>query len=316
MTVVVFIESQDGVIKKASLEAISYGRSIADNQGHDLIGVGFSIKDFQVLNSYGLDKLYNIDTQGDYYFNVERYSSNISSIIEKEKASIAIVSASADSRYLGPVLSVKIDAAYLSNVIELPSQYEPLKVKRSCFTNKAFNETQSEKKCTVLSLSSNSFGLKEKPGKMEVISESYSNFTNNLKVSSLDKVTDKVSIADADIVVSGGRGLKGPENWHLIEDLAEVLGAATACSKPVSDMGWRSHSEHVGQTGKPVASNLYIAIGVSGAIQHIAGIKDAGTIVAVNKDADAPIFEIADYAVIGDLMEIVPKLTEEINNSK
>ena len=166
MTVVVFIESQDGVIKKASLEAISYGRSIADNQGCNLIGVGFSIKDFQFLNSYGLDKLYNIDTQGDYYFNVERYSSNISSIIEKEKASIAIVSASADSRYLGPVLSVKIDAAYLSNVIELPSQYEPLKVKRSCFTNKAFNETQSEKKCAVLSLSSNSFGLKEKPGKM------------------------------------------------------------------------------------------------------------------------------------------------------
>ena len=128
MTVVVFIESQEGVIKKASLEAISYGRSIADNQGYNLIGVGFSIKDFQVLNSYGLDKLYNIDTQGDYYFNVERYSSNISSIVEKEKSSIAIVSASADSRYLGPVLSVKIDAAYLSNVIELPSQYEPLKV--------------------------------------------------------------------------------------------------------------------------------------------------------------------------------------------
>ena len=316
MTVIVFIESQDGVIKKASLEAISYGRSIADNQGHDLIGVGFSIKDFQFLNSYGLDKLYNIDTQGDYYFNVERYSSNISSIVEKEKASIAIVSASADSRYLGPVLSVKIDAAYLSNVIELPSQYEPLKVKRSCFTNKAFNETQSEKKCAVLSLSSNSFGLKEKPGKMEVISESYSNFTNNLKVSSLDKATDKVSIADADIVVSGGRGLKGPENWHLIEDLADVLGAATACSKPVSDMGWRSHSEHVGQTGKPVASNLYIAIGVSGAIQHIAGINSSKVKVVINNDPEAPFFKAADYGIVGDAFEVVPALIEKLKARK
>ena len=138
---------------------------------------------------------------------------------------------------------------------------------------------------------------------MEVISESYSNLTNNLKVSSLDKATDKVSIADADIVVSGGRGLKGPENWHLIEDLAEVLGAATACSKPVSDMGWRSHSEHVGQTGKPVASNLYIAVGVSGAIQHIAGINSSKVKVVINNDPEAPFFKAADYGIVGDAFE-------------
>ena len=151
---------------------------------------------------------------------------------------------------------------------------------------------------------------------MEVISESYSNLTNNLKVSSLDKATDKVSIADADIVVSGGRGLKGPENWHLIEDLAEVLGAATACSKPVSDMGWRSHSEHVGQTGKPVASNLYIAIGVSGAIQHIAGINSSKVKVVINNDPEAPFFKAADYGIVGDAFEVVPALTQKLKARK
>ena len=316
MAVVVYIESQDGVIKKAGLEVVSYGRSIADDQGLKLIGVGFNIKDIQVLELYGLDQLYNIDTQGDSYFDVERYSSNISSIIDKENTSIVIVSASADGRYLGPILSVKIDAAYISNVVELPSKYEPLSVKRSCFTNKAFNETQSEKKLTVISLSSNSFGLKEKLGTMEVLNETYAVSSSSLKVSSLDKSSDKVSIADADIVVSGGRGLKGPENWHLIEDLAEVLGAATACSKPVSDMGWRSHSEHVGQTGKPVASNLYIAIGVSGAIQHLAGINSSKVKVVINSDPEAPFFKAADYGIIGDAFEVIPKLTEKLKARK
>ena len=316
MAVIVYIESQDGVIKKAGLEVASYGRSIADDQGLKLIGVGFNIKDIQVLELYGLDQLYNIDTQGDSYFDVERYSSNISSIVDKENTSIVIVSASADGRYLGPILSVKIDAAYISNVVELPSKYEPLSVKRSCFTNKAFNETQSEKKLTVISLSSNSFGLKEKLGTMEVLNETYAVSSSSLKVSSLDKASDKVSIADADIVVSGGRGLKGPENWHLIEDLAEVLGAATACSKPVSDMGWRSHSEHVGQTGKPVASNLYIAIGVSGAIQHLAGINSSKVKVVINSDPEAPFFKAADYGIIGDAFEVIPKLTEKLKARK
>mgnify|MGYP001490632014 FL=1 len=227
-----------------------------------------------------------------------------------------IVSASADGRYLGPILSVKIDAAYISNVVELPSKYEPLSVKRSCFTNKAFNETQSEKKLTVISLSSNSFGLKEKLGTMEVLNETYAVSSSSLKVSSLDKASDKVSIADADIVVSGGRGLKGPENWHLIEDLAEVLGAAKACSKPVSDMGWRSHSEHVGQTGKPVASNLYIAIGVSGAIQHLAGINSSKVKVVINSDPEAPFFKAADYGIVGDAFEVIPKLTEKLKARK
>ena len=316
MAVVVFIESQDGVIKKVGLEVASYGRSIADANGLKLIGVGFNIKDPHALDLFGVDQLYNIDTKGDSFFDVERYSSNIALIVKKENANIIVVSASADGRYLGPILSVKIDAAYLSNVVELPSQYKPLTVKRSCFTNKAFNETQSEKKCNVISLSSNCFGLKEKAVTLEVFNNSYSDSSSSLKVISLDKATDKVSIADADIVVSGGRGLKGPENWHMIEDLAEVLGAATACSKPVSDMGWRSHSEHVGQTGKPVASNLYIAVGVSGAIQHLGGINSSKVKVVINNDPEAPFFKAADYGIVGDAFDVVPKLIEKLKARK
>jgi len=256
--------------------------------------------------------LYNIDTQGGVHFDVERYSEALAQVATKVSASLMVVSSSADGRYIGPIVAIKTDAAYMSNVVGLPSQYGPLQVKRTCFTNKAFNETQSTKERVVLSLSSNSYGLHEKPGTAEVLSGDYPVSSNSLKVESVEKATDKVSIADADIVVSGGRGLKGPENWHLIEDLADVLGAATACSKPVSDMGWRSHSEHVGQTGKPVASNLYIAIGVSGAIQHLAGINASKVKVVINSDPEAPFFKAADYGIVGDAFEVVPVLTEKL----
>ena len=168
----------------------------------------------------------------------------------------------------------------------------------------------------VISLCSNAYGLKEKQGLAEVVEASYETSSTSLKVVSVDKVTDKITIADADIVVSGGRGLKGPENWHLIEDLATVLGAATACSKPVSDMGWRPHSEHVGQTGKPVASNLYIAIGVSGAIQHLAGINSSKVKVVINNDPEAPFFKAADYGIVGDAFEVVPQLISKLKALK
>ena len=168
----------------------------------------------------------------------------------------------------------------------------------------------------MISLCSNAYGLKEKQGLAEVVEASYETSSTSLKVVSVDKVTDKITIADADIVVSGGRGLKGPENWHLIEDLATVLGAATACSKPVSDMGWRPHSEHVGQTGKPVASNLYIAIGVSGAIQHLAGINSSKVKVVINNDPEAPFFKAADYGIVGDAFEVVPQLISKLKALK
>ena len=316
MTILVVIESELGKIKKSGLDLASYGKKIADDKGLKLTAVGFNIEDYSVLNKYGVDKLYNVETGEDIFFDVDRYSETITKIIKEENASLIVVSSSADGRYLGPVLSIKTQSAYISNVVEVPSQYEPIQVKCSCFTNKAFKTSKSLKNRTIISLLSNSFGLNEKASSLELINHNYENGTVNLKVDSVDKVSDKVSIADAQIVVSGGRGLKGPENWHLIEDLAEVLGAATACSKPVSDMGWRPHSEHVGQTGKPVASNLYIAVGVSGAIQHLAGINSSKIKVVINNDPEAPFFKAADYGIVGDAFDVIPKLTEKLKMRK
>ncbi|MFL2603887.1 MAG: electron transfer flavoprotein subunit alpha/FixB family protein [Flavobacteriaceae bacterium] len=316
MTILVVIESELGKIKKSGLELASYGRKIADDKGLKLTAVGFNIEDYSVLNKYGVDKLYNVETGEDIFFDVDRYSETITKIIKEENAILVVVSSSADGRYLGPVLSIKTQSAYIPNVVEVPSQYEPIQVKCSCFTNKAFKTSKSLKNRTIISLLSNSFGLNEKASSLELINHNYENGTVNLKVDSVDKVSDKVSIADAQIVVSGGRGLKGPENWYLIEDLAEVLGAATACSKPVSDMGWRPHSEHVGQTGKPVASNLYIAVGVSGAIQHLAGINSSKIKVVINNDPEAPFFKAADYGIVGDAFDVIPKLTEKLKMRK
>jgi len=316
MTILVVIESELGKIKKSGLELASYGRKIADDKGLKLTAVGFNIEDYSVLNKYGVDKLYNVETGEDIFFDVDRYSETITKIIKEENAILIVVSSSADGRYLGPVLSIKTQSAYIPNVFEVPSQYEPIQVKCSCFTNKAFKTSKSLKNRTIISLLSNSFGLNEKASSLEIIDHNYENGTVNLKVDSVEKVSDKVSIADAQIVVSGGRGLKGPENWHLIEDLAEVLGAATACSKPVSDMGWRPHSEHVGQTGKPVASNLYIAVGVSGAIQHLAGINSSKIKVVINSDPEAPFFKAADYGIVGDAFEVIPKLTQKLKMRK
>ena len=316
MSVVVYVESQNGVIKKAGLEVASYGRAIANATNTSLIAVTFNTNDSSVLNSHGVDKVYNINTAEDSFFNADRYSASLVPIIEKEEASIVVVSATADGRYLGPILAVGAQAAYFSNVVALPSSYAPLTVKRSCFTNKAFNESVSNQSKAVICLSSNAFGLKEQTSNAENLEGEYLVSNSTLKVTAVDKVTDKVTIADADIVVSGGRGLKGPENWHLIEDLAAVLGAATACSKPVSDMGWRPHSEHVGQTGKPVASNLYIAIGVSGAIQHLAGINSSKIKVVINNDPEAPFFKAADYGIVGDAFEVVPKLIQKLRAIK
>ena len=316
MSVIVYIESEDNKIKKASLEAVSYAKKISESLKKDLIAVSFNLTDFSILNNYGVDKIYNISSHKLKVFEVNSYSNNLFDLLTKLKVEIVVITSSLNSRYLGPILASKLDAAYMSNVVSLPTSYSPISVKRSCFTNKAFNETSTKKSTVVLSLSSNSYGLNEIKSNLESEEIKSIESNSNLKVDSLEKLTNKVTIADADIVVSGGRGLKGPENWHLIENLAKVLGAATACSKPVSDMGWRPHSEHVGQTGKPVASNLYIAVGISGAIQHLAGINSSKVKVVINNDPEAPFFKSADYGIVGDAFEVVPKLIEGLKAIK
>ena len=314
MSILVYTESEGNKYKKQSLEAVSYAKELANISGEKLYTLSVNVENTEALNNYGPDHNILVNDKKLINFKAKTYSNLISDVANEIKASFIILTNSSNSRYIAPIISIKLDSSYFSNVVELPKSLSPLSLKSSCYTNKAFVINSSESKINVISLSSNCFGLHENKSNPEIEEKSYDIIEESLVVKKLEKTKGNANIADADIVVSGGRGLKGPENWKLIEDLADVLGAATACSKPVSDMGWRPHSEHVGQTGKPVASNLYIAIGVSGAVQHIAGINSSKIKVVINNDPEAPFFKAADYGIVGDAFEVVPKLTEKLKN--
>ena len=316
MSVIVYTESEKGKFKKAAFEVVSYAKAIADQMGTSVTAVAINAENAESLGNYGASKVLLVNDDSLKAFNAKKYASVIEQATKQENANVVVVSSSADSKYLAPILAVGLEAGYVSNVVEAPSSTAPFTVKRTAFTNKAFANTEINTDIKVVGLSNNSFGLVENGGSATVEAFSPSLPESGVAVESVDKATDKVSIADAEVVVSGGRGLKGPENWALVEDLADVLGAATACSKPVSDLGWRPHSEHVGQTGKPVASNLYIAIGISGAIQHLAGINSSKVKVVINTDPEAPFFKAADYGIVGDAFEVVPVLTEKLKAFK
>ena len=316
MSIIVYTESEKGKLKKTALEVVSYAKAIADQMGTTVTAVTINADNEESLGNYGASKVLSIKNDALSSFNAKIYAAAIEQAAKQEGAKVVVVSSSADSKYLAPLLAVGLDAGYVSNVIEAPSSVSPLTVKRSAFTNKAFANTEITTDVKVIGLSNNSFGLVESGGSASIEDFSPALPDSGVSVVSVDKATDKVSIADAETVVSAGRGLKGPENWGMIEELAEVLGAATACSKPVSDLGWRPHGEHVGQTGKPVASNLYIAIGISGAIQHLAGINASKVKVVINTDPEAPFFKAADYGVVGDAFEVVPKFIEKLKAFK
>ena len=316
MSVIIYAESENGKIKKSAFELASYGYEIATKMNVPLIAVTFNQDEVESLGTYGIEKVIKFKGPSISNFTALQYADNIASIAKENEAKIIILSSSANAKYLAPKLSINLSAGYASNVISLPEKLQPLTVKRSCFTNKAFNICSLSNEVNIVGLSNNSYEIKENPKSIEIIEKNSSFTETTLKVEKLEKSSGKVTIADADIVISGGRGLKGPENWHLIEDLADTLGGATACSKPVSDMGWRPHSEHVGQTGKPVASNLYIAIGVSGAIQHLAGVNSSKVKVVINNDPEAPFFKAADYGIVGDAFEVIPQLTKKLKEFK
>ena len=318
MSVLVYTESEEGKYKKTSFEVVSYARGIADMMNTTVTAVTINADETASLGTYGADKVVAIKNDKLSKFNANAYAAAITEVAKKEGSKVIVVSSSANAKYLAPLLAIDLSAGYASNVVALPEGASPFKVKRTAFTNKAFSHTEINTDVKIVGLSKNSYGLKEsqKDATEEFFEPSLDDSLFNIEVKSVDKAKDKVTIADAEIVVSAGRGLKGPENWAMIEEMADILGAATACSKPVSDMGWRPHGEHVGQTGKPVASNLYIAIGISGAIQHLAGINASKTKVVINTDPEAPFFKAADYGIVGDAFDVVPRLNEKLKEFK
>jgi electron transfer flavoprotein alpha subunit len=318
MSILIYAESAEGKFKKVAFELASYAKKIAETTGQTVTAVTVNISDVSELAKYGVDKVLKVTNEKLNNFTAKAYADVVKQAAQKETAKLILLSSSTDSLYLAPLLTVSLDAGFASNVVGLPLSQSPFQVKRTAFSNKAFNITEINTDVKILCLGKNSYGIFENASSAtaEDFAPTLSDADFGVQVQSIEKGSGKVSIADADVVVSGGRGLKGPENWGLIEDLAASLGAATACSKPVSDLGWRPHSEHVGQTGKPVATNLYIAVGVSGAIQHIAGINSSKIKVVINSDADAPFFKVADYGIVGDAFDILPRLTEKIKAFK
>ena len=316
MSVLVYTESENGSFKKTAFEVVSYAKAIANEMGTTVTAVAINGGDASQLGAYGADKVLEVANDSLSNFNAEAYADTVAQAAKAEGANVVVLSQTANAKFMAPLVAVNLEAGYVPNAVALPVSTAPFKVKHSVFTNKAFSVTEINTATKVVGLGKNAYGLHETSAAAAAESFSPSLTENNTKVVSVDKATDKVTIADAEVVVSAGRGLKGPENWGMIEEMATILGAATACSKPVSDMGWRPHGEHVGQTGKPVASTLYIAVGISGAIQHLAGINSSKVKVVINNDPEAPFFKAADYGIVGDAFEIVPQLNEKLKAFK
>jgi electron transfer flavoprotein alpha subunit len=318
MAILVYAENFKGSFKKATFETLTYAKETANKLGLPCVAVtiGNTNENADALAAYGVEKIICVTNQIDSCDNLG-IATALAEVAKNEGITTFILSNSNTGKSIGPRIAVKIDASFISNVVEVPSKSSPLKVKKKAFSGKAFEEVENKTKNCVLALSPNAFYINENPNPNCKI-ESFSASVETGKVSFVkeEKASGKISLAEAEIVISAGRGLKAPENWTMVEELADLLNAGTACSKPVSDIGWRPHGEHVGQTGKAIAPNLYVAIGISGAIQHLAGINSSKVIVAINTDPDAPFFKAADYGIVGDAFEVVPKLIEEVKRFK
>ncbi|MFC4687761.1 electron transfer flavoprotein subunit alpha/FixB family protein [Epilithonimonas pallida] len=314
MAVFVYAENINGVYKKAAFEAVSYAKAIAAKTGDSVTAISINPTDSSdLLYKYGADKVVNVKDAGLKNFSAKAYAEAVNQIAD---GNIIVFPHTTDASSVAPMLAIQKNYSLITNAIDVPESTSPFQVKRKAFSGKGFMHAKADAAGVIVTVSQNAFGVKENAvsGSEEVKELSIAN--EDTKVINHEQSSGKLDLKEAEIVVSAGRGMKGPENWGMIEDLANVLGAATACSKPVSDIGWRPHTEHVGQTGKAISPNLYIAVGISGAIQHLAGVNSSKTIVVINNDAEAPFFKSADYGVVGDAFQIIPALTEKIKALK
>lgn len=317
MSVLIFVEQAQGAAKKASLEAITYGVDVAKTLGIEANALVLGEGNFATLGNYGISKVYQVTHSNLANFDAQVYAHVIKEAIAKTAATVAVFSHNQTGKALSARVAAAAKAGLVAGAIGLPQITDGFVVKKSVFSGKAFANVSINSAVKIISLNPNSYKtVNTNAGDVTVEVLTMDVPTPKVTVTAVNKSSGDIPLTEADIVVSGGRGLKGPENWGIILDLAKELGAATACSRPVGDAHWRPHHEHVGQTGVQVAPNLYIAVGISGAIQHLAGVNRSKVIVVINKDPEAPFFKAADYGIVGDCFEVLPKLTEEIKKLK
>lgn len=317
MSILVYAENRDGKFRKSTFELVSYGRRMAEALGSAMTVVSIgdvAEEQLTALGQYGASAVLRISGHAD--LDDSNYAAILEAAARHTGASVVVMAHSVTGKAVAPRVAVKIQAGLVSAVNGLPLSYDPFVVSKKAFSGKSIVQVEITSAIKVITLSQNTAGITENP--VQVIIKDFDTPIRKAmtRVLSSDVESGKVLLTEAEIVVSGGRGMRSPDNWQPLEDLAAILGAATACSRPVSDEGWRPHHEHVGQTGKVVAPNLYFALGISGAIQHLAGISSSKVIVAVNKDPEAPIFTAADYGVIGDLQTILPKMNDAFRKLK
>jgi electron transfer flavoprotein alpha subunit len=319
--VLIFADQTDGQIKKQAFEAISYGAALAAQTGTQaealVLGtISDAANQLASLGKYGAAKVHHADHTAFNSFDSGVYASAIADAANILGASVIIFSHTTTGKAVAPRLSVKLKAGLVAGAVALPDTSNGFSVRKSVFSGKAYAQVAILTDKKIISINPNAFGVHTGNGSAEIASLALQPAAPKSKVIGVKKVTGTVPLSEAELVVSGGRGLKGPENWYLVEDLAKEIGAATACSRAVADAHWRPHHEHVGQTGGSIAPNLYFAIGISGAIQHLAGVNRSKTIVVINKDPEAPFFKAADYGIVGDAFEVMPKIVEAVKKMK
>lgn len=318
MSVLIFIDHSDGHVKKASLEALSYGAKLAEQMGDTAEGVllGTVTEDVAALGKYGIKKVHHVNNPAFDTLDSQVFTKAVAEIAQATGAKIIVFSHNLSGKSIAPRLAARLKAGLVAGAIALPNTSNGFVVRKNVFSGKAFANVSIESGIKIISLNPNSYAVAETGGTAEVVNASVSVDAPKIKITATNKVTGEVPLSEAELVVSGGRGLKGPENWGMIEELAKLLGAATACSRAVADAHWRPHHEHVGQTGLAIAPNMYMAIAISGAIQHLAGVNRSKVIVVINKDPEAPFFKAADYGIVGDAFEVVPKMIEAVKKLK